>query len=162
MLLGDVIARFEDEAFVNETLLALDDLALTARVLTGAAENKVSAGEFAAQSVGQFVNGASDEEWLTLIGLMSRAENPGLGYTALAWPAYGWVAAALVLVTLMTVQGLGFLTPVNVLVCLEMQKSEPDMNRIGFWMRYYFYAVAMQGVMQIAILVVMTRFRTGI
>jgi hypothetical protein len=85
-----------------------------------------------------------------------------LGYTALAWPAYGWVAAALVLVTLMTVQGLGFLTPVNVLVCLEMQKSEPDMNRIGFWMRYYFYAVAMQGVMQIAILVVMTRFRTGI
>ena len=85
-----------------------------------------------------------------------------LGYTALAWPAYGWVAAALVLVTLMTVQGLGFLTPVNVLVCLEMQKSEPDMNRIGFWMRYYFYAVAMQGVMQVAILVVMTRFRTGI
>ena len=29
-------------------------------------------------------------------------------------------------------------------------------------MRYYFYAVAMQGVMQIAILVVMTRFRTGV
>lgn len=77
MLLGDVIARFEDEAFVNETLLTLDDLALTARVFTVAAENNVSAGEFAAQSVGQFVNGASDEEWLTLIGLMSRAENPG-------------------------------------------------------------------------------------
>jgi hypothetical protein len=34
-----------------------------------------------------------------------------LGYTALEWPAYGWVAAALVLVTLMTIQGLGFLTP---------------------------------------------------
>lgn len=77
MLLGDVIAKFEDEAFVHETLLALDDLALTARVFTTAAENNVSAGEFAAQSVGQFVNGASDEEWLTLIGLMSRAENPG-------------------------------------------------------------------------------------
>lgn len=85
-----------------------------------------------------------------------------LGYTALDWPAYGWVVAALVLVTLMTIQGLGFLTPVNVLVCLEMQKREPDMSRIGFWMRYYFYAVALQGVMQIAILVVMTRFRTGI
>lgn len=85
-----------------------------------------------------------------------------LGYTALDWPAYGWVVAALVLVTLMTIQGLGFLTPVNVLVCIEMQKSEPDMNRIGFWMRYYFYAVAMQGVMQIAVLVVMTRFRAGV
>lgn len=85
-----------------------------------------------------------------------------LGYTALDWPAYGWVAAALVLVTLMTIQGLGFLTPVNVLVCIEMQKNEPDMTRIGFWMRYYFYAVATQGVMQIAILVVMTRFRAGV
>ena len=77
MQLGDVIAKFEDEAFVNETLVALDDLALTARVFTLAAENNVSAGEFAAQSVGRFVNGASDEEWLTLIGLMSRADNPG-------------------------------------------------------------------------------------
>ncbi|HEY2426159.1 MAG TPA: hypothetical protein VGI09_09710 [Pseudolabrys sp.] len=42
-----------------------------------------------------------------------------IGYTALDWPAYGWVAAALALVTLMTIQGLGFLTPVNVFVCLE-------------------------------------------
>lgn len=77
MLLGDVMARFEDDAFVNETLFALDDLALTARVVALAAENNVSAGEFAAQSVGRFVNGASDEEWLTLVGLMSRADNPG-------------------------------------------------------------------------------------
>ena len=58
-----------------------------------------------------------------------------LGYTALAWPAYGWVAAALTLVTLMTILGLGFLTPVNVWVCLELQKPEPDLKRIGFWMR---------------------------
>ena len=53
-----------------------------------------------------------------------------LGFTALPWPDYGWVAAALVLVTLMTIQGLGFLTPVNVIVCLELQKAEPDMKRI--------------------------------
>jgi hypothetical protein len=85
-----------------------------------------------------------------------------LGYTALDWPAYGWVAAALVLVTLMTIQGLGFLTPVNVFVCLELQKSEPDMHKIGTWMQRYFYAVALQGMMQVAIIVVMTRFRTGV
>jgi len=85
-----------------------------------------------------------------------------LGYTALDWPAYGWVAAALVLVTLMTIQGLGFLTPVNVLVCLELQKSEPDLKKIGIWMQRYFYAVATQGVMQAAIIVIMTRFRAGI
>jgi hypothetical protein len=80
MLLGDVIARFEDEAFVNETLFTLDDLALTAQVIALAAEDNVSTGEFAMQSVGQFVNGASDEEWLSLIGQMSRAENPGQAF----------------------------------------------------------------------------------
>lgn len=85
-----------------------------------------------------------------------------LGYTALAWPAYGWVVAALALVTLMTIQGLCFLTPVNVLVCLELNKVEPDLGRISTWIHRYFFAVAMQGVMQIAIIVVMTRFRTGI
>src|SRR6202047_1193009 len=85
-----------------------------------------------------------------------------LGYTALDWPAYGWGAPALSLVGLMTIQGLGFLTPVNVYVCLELQKREPDMNKIGFWMRRYFYAVALQGLMQVAIIVVMTRFRAGI
>ena len=85
-----------------------------------------------------------------------------LGYTALDWPAYGWVAAALILVTLMTIQGLGFLTPVNVYVCLQLQKPEPDMNKISIWMRWYFYAVALQGLMQVAIIVVMTRFRAGI
>lgn len=85
-----------------------------------------------------------------------------LGYTALPWPDYGWVAAALVLVTLMTIQGLGFLAPVNVFVCLELQKLNPDMKKISIWMRRYFYAVALQGMMQIAIIVVMTRFRTGV
>jgi hypothetical protein len=85
-----------------------------------------------------------------------------LGYTALPWPAFGWVAAALVLVTLMTILGLGFLTPVNVLVCLELQKPAPNLEWIRSWMSRYFYAVAAQGTMQVMILVVMTRFRAGI
>ena len=85
-----------------------------------------------------------------------------LGYADADWPAYGWVAAALTLVTLMTILGLGFLTPLNVWVCLELQKPDPDLKRISFWMQRYFYAVAAQGVMQIAIIVVMTRFRAGI
>jgi len=84
-----------------------------------------------------------------------------LGYTAVGWPEFGWVVAALTLVTLMTIQGLGFLTPVNVMVCLELQKASPDMKRIGAWMNWYFYSVAAQGLMQVAIIVVMTRFRAG-
>ena len=85
-----------------------------------------------------------------------------LGYTALDWPQFGWVAAALALVAAMTIQGLGFLTPVNVLVCLELQKNNPDMSKISGLMKWYFYAIAAQGAMQIAILVVMTRFRAGV
>ena len=85
-----------------------------------------------------------------------------LGYTGLGWPAYGWVAAALILVTLMTIQGLGFLTPVNVLVCLELQKDKPNMTKVSGLMLRYFYVVASQGIMQVAIIVVMTRFRVGI
>jgi uncharacterized membrane protein len=85
-----------------------------------------------------------------------------LGYTVVAWPAYGWIVASLALITLMTIQGLGFLTPVNVLVCLELQKDNPDLKKISRWMRWYFYAVACQGVMQITIIVVMTHFRTGL
>lgn len=85
-----------------------------------------------------------------------------LGYTAFGWPEYYWVAAALLLVTLMTILGLGFLTPVNVFVCLELQKDKPDLTRVSARMRWYFYAVATQGAMQLAIIVVMTRFRVGV
>ncbi len=77
MLLGDIIASFQDEAVINETLFSLGDLALTARLVALAAESGVSTGELATQSVGRFVNGASDEEWLTLIGQMLRSDNPG-------------------------------------------------------------------------------------
>ena len=85
-----------------------------------------------------------------------------LGYTALEWPAYGWMAAALILVTLMTIQGLGFLTPVNLFVCMELQRANPNMTKVAGWMQRYFYVVALQGIMQVAIIVVMTRFRVGI
>jgi uncharacterized membrane protein len=84
------------------------------------------------------------------------------GLTELPWPQYGWVAAALALVTLMTIQGVGYLLPTNLRVCLELQKAAPDVSKIGRLMRSYFIAVAGQGAMQIAIIVIMARFATGI
>ena len=85
-----------------------------------------------------------------------------LGYTALDWPAYGWVAAALVLVTLMTIQGLGFLTPVNVLGLPRAAEAEPDLNKISSGCSATSTRSRLQGMMQVAIIVVMTRFRTGV
>jgi hypothetical protein len=77
MLLGDVIARFEDPAFADEALLAIDDLALTARLAAAAAAEGLTPGEFATQCIGRFVNAASDADWLSLVGLIARADDPG-------------------------------------------------------------------------------------
>jgi hypothetical protein len=76
MLLGDVIARLDDPAVAAETLLSLDDLSLTARVTEAAASRQVPLGDYAAGAVRAFVAQAGDEDWLTLIGRMGRAEDP--------------------------------------------------------------------------------------
>ena len=80
MLLGDLIARFNNEVAVSETLLSLGDLVLTARVFERAVESEMSAGELAAQAVGRFVEGASDDEWLTLFARISQADDPGRAF----------------------------------------------------------------------------------
>jgi len=85
-----------------------------------------------------------------------------LGFLALDYPAYGWVLAALVIVTILTIQGLGVLLPTNVLVYLELRRPVPDGGRIARLMRRYVYAVAFQGLMQVAIILVMARFVTGL
>jgi hypothetical protein len=85
-----------------------------------------------------------------------------LGYLELAWPQFGWVAAALTLVTLMTIQGTGYLLPTNLRVCLELRKPNPDTDKINRMMRSFFLAVACQGTMQVMTIVIMARFVSGI
>lgn len=85
-----------------------------------------------------------------------------LGFMQLPWPQFGWIAAALVLITLMVVQGLGYLLPTSVRVCLELQKPLPDNQKIGRMMSRFYYVVASQGVMQVAIIVVMAKLATGV
>lgn len=80
MLVGDLIARFEDEAVAAEALLAIEDIGLTAEVSRAAAEQEVTVGEFAAAAVQRFANQASNEEWMTMMGRIARAEDPGLAF----------------------------------------------------------------------------------
>ena len=82
------------------------------------------------------------------------------GYTEA--PMSGWVIAALIIVTILTIQGLGILLPTNIRVYLQMRSSDPDMQLVGQLMRRYVRVVASQGVMQIAIIVIMTRIVAGI
>jgi hypothetical protein len=88
MLVGDLIERFQDQRLAGEALFSLGDLALTARIVALAAKSNLSAGELVVQSIGHFTNVATDEDWLTLIGSMSRADDPGAVFLlrALAHP----------------------------------------------------------------------------
>jgi hypothetical protein len=84
------------------------------------------------------------------------------GYLEMDYPQFWWVIAALVIVAILTVQGLFILLPTNLIVYFEVRKPVPDTARIGRFMRRYVYVVAFQGAMQVAIIVVMARFVTGI
>jgi uncharacterized membrane protein len=85
-----------------------------------------------------------------------------LGYLALPYPQRAWVIAALAIIALLTVQGVGILLPTNLRVCLELQKARPDLDRIKSWMRRYLRTTAVQGLLQVAIIIIMARFVTGL
>jgi hypothetical protein len=84
-----------------------------------------------------------------------------MGFLDLGYPEFWWVIAALAIVTVLTVQGIGYLLPANLRLYFEIQKPQPDGEKIGRWMKTYVGVVAVQGTMQVAIIVVMARFATG-
>jgi hypothetical protein len=85
-----------------------------------------------------------------------------IGLLDLPWPQFGWVVAALAIVAVLTVQGIGVLLPTNLMVYFEMRRETPNGARIGRLMRRFVYSVALQGVLQVAIIAVMARFVTGL
>jgi hypothetical protein len=85
-----------------------------------------------------------------------------VGLLDVPWPQFGWVAAALVLVVLMTIQGIGYLLPTNLRVCIQLRRPDPDFVKVSRMMRTFFFAVAMQGTMQVLTIVIMARFVTGL
>ena len=85
-----------------------------------------------------------------------------VGLLDVPWPQFGWVAAALVLVVLMTIQGIGYLLPTNLRVCIQLRRPDPDFVKVSRMMRNFFFAVGMQGTMQVLTIVIMARFVTGL
>lgn len=77
MLLGDVLARFDDEAVATETILALGDLSLISKLREQAEAAGEPLGAYAAVAVRRYAADASDEEWITLMGALGRARDPG-------------------------------------------------------------------------------------
>jgi len=85
-----------------------------------------------------------------------------MGYLDLSYPAFWWIVAALVIITILTIQGIGILLPTQIRVYREMVKPQPDIARVVAMSRWYFWLVASQGVMQVAIIVIMTKMRAGL
>jgi len=80
MLLGDLLGRFRDDASAAEALLALGDLRLVAAVRGHAAAEGLEPGAFVARAVRRYAEGASDDEWITLLGTLARSADPALTF----------------------------------------------------------------------------------
>jgi hypothetical protein len=76
-MLGDILARLTDETTAVETIVATGDLTLLAAAREHAAAEGLDLAACVTQTVQRYTNEASDEEWVTLIGLLNRSNDPG-------------------------------------------------------------------------------------
>jgi uncharacterized membrane protein len=84
-----------------------------------------------------------------------------IGYLNPASAQFPWAIAALSIVAILTVQGLGIFLPNSIRMFLELRKPQPDGARIGRLARVNFTLAAVQGVFQVAIIFVMSHFVVG-
>lgn len=84
-----------------------------------------------------------------------------VGLLTLQSPIVYWVATVLIIVSAMFIMGLGILLPTNLRIYFEMKKSEPEMHKIQKLMKKYVKVVAIQTVMQFAIIFIMAEFAIG-
>jgi|LNFM01.1.fsa_nt_gb hypothetical protein len=77
MHLGTLIARLEHENNAAVALEALGDIVLFTAVSEAGSRYEESPGAYAAGAVARFANGAGDEDWVSLIGHIERADDPG-------------------------------------------------------------------------------------
>jgi hypothetical protein len=75
-MLGDSRAGLTDETTAVETILGTGDLALLAAARERAAAEDVGLAACVTQTVQRYTAQASDEEWVTLMGMLNRAQDP--------------------------------------------------------------------------------------
>jgi hypothetical protein len=76
-MLGDVLAKLTDETTAVETILGAGDLALLAAVRERAAAEGAELAACVTKTVQRYAAEASDEEWITLMGMLNRSQDPG-------------------------------------------------------------------------------------
>jgi hypothetical protein len=78
MQLGEIIRGFSEEAPANEALLACNDIVLFAQVGEAADRYEETVGEYASGAVRRLANLAVSEDWLGLMNVIERADDPGI------------------------------------------------------------------------------------
>ncbi len=76
-MLGDLLASLTDEATALETILSAGDLKLLAAAQELAAADGLDLAAYVTQAVQRYASEASDEEWVTLMGMLNRSQDPG-------------------------------------------------------------------------------------
>ena len=76
-MLGDLLAKLTDETTAIEAILGAGDLTLLAAVQEQAAADGIDLAACVTQTVQRYTHEASDEEWVTLMGMMNRSTDPG-------------------------------------------------------------------------------------
>ena len=77
IMLGDLLASLTDETTALETILSAGDLRLLAAAQELAAADGLDLAAYVTQAVQRYASEASDEEWVTLMGLLNRSQDPG-------------------------------------------------------------------------------------
>jgi hypothetical protein len=76
MMLGDMLAGLADDAQATELIFGLDDLQLFVAVRARSEAEGVDLASYAREAVQCYAALAADEEWITLMGLIGRADDP--------------------------------------------------------------------------------------
>ena len=75
-MLGEIVDRLEDPMVAAGILRAIDEPELLARLALAAGDRPPA--EVLAATVRRFLETASDDQWLQLVGIMGRAADPAL------------------------------------------------------------------------------------
>lgn len=74
---------------------------------------------------------------------------------------HGWVVASYIVVGCLAIIALGLIAPANVAVLMELKKPRPNPAVIQTLMKRFMFSAGFTGALQVAILVIMTRIRSG-
>lgn len=91
------------------------------------------------------------------------------GWTMATWegllkvgnPERIWIFGALVLITILAIQGFGILLPNSIRTYLELQRDRPDIDKITRLAKRTNRLAGVQGVLQIVIILVMAQIATA-